>query len=143
MLNYRRIFSFIVILFIIFSPQTYAEDSDVNNSIIYPCPQPFSIDARSAIYCINILRNSRYLEKTDDSAKYKIVEVETVWSWFLKYDESFPEGYRKRYDIIVNGIAIDWDNSFIEYGGKMINMKLLFLYRNQNPPAGLGHYLSE
>ncbi len=107
---------------------------DIPDGILIPGPEPFSLDVRSAIYCISLLKNNRYIEKKSESEKYRIIKVDTVWSWFLDYDESFPEGYRKRYDIIVNGTPLDWDHSFIEYGGEMINMRLLFLYRNQYPP---------
>ncbi len=112
-------------------------------SIIVPGPEPFSLDVGTAIYCIHLLKNNYYIEKTDKSAKYKIIDVKTIWSWFLKYDESYPEGYRKRYDIIVNGEPVDWDNSYIEYGGEMINLRLLFTYRNQHPPETLEDYISE
>ncbi|MDC7124116.1 MAG: hypothetical protein PQJ46_01015 [Spirochaetales bacterium] len=140
----KEIYVLILTLFI-FSNLLYAQDSTEKNTdtkdTIVKTPEPFSIDARSAIYCINLLKNNRYLEKQNNKAKYNIIEVKTVWSWFIKYDESFPEGYRKRYDIIVNGNNMDWDNSYIEYGGKMINLKILFLYRNQYPPESLKDYI--
>ena len=104
-------------------------------------PEPFSLDGGSAIYCIHLLKTVRFFELRDENGKSEIVNVETVWSWFLEYDEEFPEGYRKRYDIIVNGSALDWDNSFIEYGGEMINLRLLFLYRNQHPPESFKQYM--
>ncbi|MDC7241002.1 MAG: hypothetical protein PQJ50_11645, partial [Spirochaetales bacterium] len=63
------------------------------------------------------------------------------WSWFLDHDESFPKGHRNRYDIIVNGEALDWDNSYFEYGNDLVNLRLLFLYRNQHPPESFGDYL--
>ena len=136
---------FIFSLFLILGNQLYAQDSVefylANDTIIIPGPDPFSLDVRSAIYCINLLKNNRYIEKNDESDKAIIVEVETVWSWFLDYDENYPEGYRKRYDIIVNGNPLDWDNSYIEYGGEMLNLRLLFLYRNQYPPKSLEYYL--
>jgi hypothetical protein len=131
-------------LCLLFSSQLYALDTSEagsgNESAIIPGPEPFSLDAASAIYCINLLKNNRYLEKNGVYGKYGIVEVKTVWSWFLEYDESYPEGYRKRYNIIVNGTPLDWDNSYIEYGGEMLNLRLLFLYRNQYPPESLDYY---
>ena len=126
-------------IFLLITNQIYAQNSASSDSIIVPAPDPFSLDARSAVYCINLLKNNRFL-KEDESGKSRIVEVQTVWSWFLEYDESFPEGYRKRYDIIVNEEPLDWDRSYIEYGGEMLNIRLLFLYRNQYPPEGLEYY---
>lgn len=134
-------------LILILSNQIYAQQSSTpdpaSNTIIVPGPNPFSLDAGSAVYCINLLKNNRFLKKVDDSVELRIIEVNTVWSWFLEYDESFPEGYRKRYDIIVNGSPLDWDNSYIEYGGDMLNLRLLFLYRNQHPPTSLKAYTAD
>ena len=47
------------------------------------------------------------------------------------------KGIDARYDIVVNGGSLDWDNSYIEYGGEMVNFRLLFTYRNQYPPKHL------
>lgn len=139
-----RKLSLIFSLFLILSSQLYAQDSTESDApydkIIIPGPNPFSLDVGSAIYCINLLKNNRFIEKKDESEKYRIIEVQTVWSWFLEYNKSYPEGYRKRYDIIVNGMPLDWDNSYIEYGGEMLNLRLLFLYRNQYPPESLDYY---
>lgn len=107
------------------------------DSIILPEPDPFSLDALSAIYCIDLLRNNQFIETRDSAGKPGIVKVTKVWSYFLGLDESYPEGHRLRYDIIVNEVPLDWDNSFIEYGGDMLNLRLLFLYRNQYPSPGL------
>ena len=143
MLNYKpgvRTFTLIFSFFMILSHQLYAQDLTVSDTILIPGPIPFSLDAGSAIYCINFLKNNRFIEKKDESDKYRIVEVQTVWSWFLEYDKSYPERHRNRYDIIVNGTPLDWDNSYIEYGSEMLNLRLLFLYRNQHPPKSLEYY---
>jgi hypothetical protein len=119
----------------------YAQDETIEEtnpySIIIPGPEPFSLDDRSAIYCINLLRNNRYIEINEETGKSEIVEVHTVWSYFLGLNENYPAGHHLRYDIIVNGEPINWDDSYIEYGGDMINLRLLFLYRNQYPPSNL------
>lgn len=119
----------------------YAQDTVVPStepdSFIIPGPEPFSLDARSAIYCINLLRNNRYIEVNKQTGKSKIVEVHKIWSFFLTLDERYPEGHHRRYDIIVNEKPLNWDESFIEYGGEMINLRLLFLYKNQYPPQNL------
>ncbi|MDA3811154.1 MAG: hypothetical protein PF518_12600 [Spirochaetaceae bacterium] len=121
-------------LFLILGSQLDAQNPD---SVIIPGPVPFSLDATSAIYCINLLKNNRFIEFKNDTGKTEIVKVHTVWSIFLGLDENYPKGHHRRYDIIVNGTPLDWDKSFIEYGGEMINLHLLFLYRNQYPPQGL------
>lgn len=131
-------------LLLILNTQLWAQDSAASSTaadnIILENPDPFSLDAESAVYCINLLKNNRFIEKKDESGKYKIIEVNTIWSWFLDFDESYPEGHRRRYDIIVNETPLNWDNSYIEYGSEMINLRLLFLYRNQYPPKSLEYY---
>jgi len=127
----------IVSLLLIFICQLSAQDSNV-----IPGPLPFSLDSVSAIDCIELLRRNRFIEVHDENGSSSIVKVQTVWSFFLDRDENYPEGHQLRYDIILNGEPLDWDNSFIEYGGDMINLRLLFLYRNQYPPQGLKYIIS-
>lgn len=108
-------------------------------SVIIPGPEPFSVDAQSAVYCIDLLRANRFIQVKKESGKTSNVKIETVWSVFLGEDESYPAGHNRRYDIIVNNEPLDWDNSYIEYGGDMLNLRLLFLYKNQHPPRGLDY----
>ena len=131
---------YLLISFFLLSLPLYAQSGDSESefgSVLYSEPQPFSLDARSAIYCIEILKNTPFIEVKDETGASTVVKVGTVWSLFLGIDEQFPEGCRRRYDIIVNGEALDWKNSFIEYGGEMLNLHLLFLYRNQHPGQDL------
>ncbi len=116
-----------------------AQDRD--GSLLVPAPDPFSLDTESAIFCINLLKGNRFLEKSMETEEYRVVQVETVWSWFLAYDEGYPEGHRLRYDIIVNGETLDWERSYIEYGTDIVNLKILFLYRNQHPREGSPDYI--
>ena len=134
------LFIITVVILLMINNRISAQGSSSGDPIIVPGPDPFSLDVVSAIYCINLLKNNRFLEKNEESGSLEVIEVETIWSWFLDYDESLPEGYRKRYDIIVNGSPLNWDNSFVEYGGEMLNLRLLFLYRNQYPPENLEYY---
>lgn len=130
----------ITILIIVTAPLHGQDDSmSQYNTFSYtiPGPEPFTIDDSSAIYCINLLRSTPFIEVKDETGNTGIVKVKTVWSYFLGVDESYPKGHQLRYDIIINGEPLDWNNSFIEYGGDMINLRLLFLYRNQHPPGNL------
>ena len=106
-------------------------------SVILPSPQPFSVDQDSAKYCIWLLKQVGLIQQLEENGKTGITKVETVWSYFLDVDRSYPEGHQLRYDIYLNGSPLDWDNSYIEYGGEMLNMRLLFIYRNQHPANGL------
>jgi hypothetical protein len=128
-------------LLLLLSGTLYTQDAGTTDldpdSVIIPGPVPFSLDANSAKYCIQLLKGNRFIEFKNDTSKSTIIEVHTVWSFFLGLMENYPEGHRLRYDIIVNGTPLDWDNSFIEYGGELINLRLLFTYRNQYPPQDL------
>ena len=104
-----------------------------SGTVIFPEPVPFSLDSISAIDCIALLRETHFLQVKNDEGESATLVVNTVWSYFLGYDERYPEGHRLRYDIIVNGSPLDWDRSFIEYGEEMLNLRLLFLYRNMHP----------
>jgi len=128
-------------LLLVVSGQLCAQITDdsetTHDSIIISGPVPFSLDANSAIYCIDLLKENRFIEFKNNTGKTTIIDVHTVWSIFLGFEQNYPEGHRRRYDIIVNGTTLDWDNCFIEYGGEMINLRLLFTYRNQYPPPDL------
>ena len=143
MLSIRK-FALSLSLLLILSGQLCAQNTATEEtdpeSFIIPGPVPFSLDASSAIYCINLLKNNRYIENDNETGKATIIEVQKVWSFFLGLDENYPAGHHLRYDIIVNEVPLNWDNSFIEYGGEMLNLRLLFLYRNQYPPQGLKYH---
>lgn len=142
-MSYLRKIVLSISLFLILGSQVAAQNDrapeTAPDSIIVPGPDPFSLDATSAIYCIDLLKNNRFIEIKNKTGKNEIVKIHTVWSIFLNLDKNYPEGHQRRYEIIVNGTPLDWDKSFIEYGGKMLNLHLLFLYRNQYPPRGLDY----
>lgn len=131
-------------LFLFLNNQLFAQnetDSDSSfDTIIVPGPIPFSLDAISAINCIELLRRNRFIQVNDENGTSYIVKVQTVWSISLGLNESYPGGHQRRYDIVLNGKPLDWDHSYVEYGGEMINLRLLYLYRNQYPPQGLKYY---
>ena len=144
MLRYKTGLIFTLVSFLFLMPVNHPGAQDTAESVkIFPEPEPFSLDAGSAVYCISLLKNNHHMEKNTVTGKYRIIEVDSVWSWFLDYDTSYPEGYRKRYDIIVNGSPLDWNDSYIEYGEEMMNMRMLFLYRNQVPPDNFDVYYSD
>ncbi len=70
----------------------YAQNTETQEtesySIIVPATVPFSLDARSAIYCIELLRDNRFVEVDKETGKSKTIEVDTVWSIFLGLNES-------------------------------------------------------
>ncbi|WP_028973203.1 hypothetical protein [Spirochaeta cellobiosiphila] len=109
------------------------------DSILHPSPTPFSLDGQSAVYCKRILRNNFILELQDDG-KYTTIMVKTVQAQFLNWDTTYPLGMQKRYDILINGHKLDWNKTYIQYGKEMINLRVLFTYKNQQLPEDLEKY---
>lgn len=106
-------------------------------SRILPEPRPFTVDAQAAQIAINLARSAMFLLHQSPGQPRRIIPVRQVWAEFQFADETFPPGYRRRFDVVVNQEPLDWANTYIEYGGRMISMKVLFTYRNQDP--GLGY----
>jgi hypothetical protein len=52
-----------------------------------------------------------------------------------------PVGHQYRFNLLVNGESLDWEQTYVEYDGKLTNLRLLFTYRNQHPPPDLIYFL--
>ena len=61
---------------------------------------------------------------------------------FTGLDPGAYEGHQSRYDIELNGEPLDWDHTYIEFGGEMVNLRLLFTYRNQGPVPDVPYRLT-
>ncbi len=114
-----------------------ANDSPPTDSFIVPGPEPFSVDAFSAIQLIAMLKRVGLLEVYVGKLRPDIVAVKTVWAIPVGINSAYPVGHRRRYDIVLNGSRIDWDNTYIFYDEAMTNLRALFTYRNQYPPKDL------
>jgi len=84
-----------------------------------------------------MIRSNGLLEHRTDNGKISIVAVRELWAVFKGVDPTAFAGHRRRYDLVLNGAPLDWDHLFIAYGSGLINLRLLFTYRNQYPPANL------
>ncbi|HUW40147.1 MAG TPA: hypothetical protein VMV90_04000 [Rectinemataceae bacterium] len=107
--------------------------------LILPSPEPFSLSARDAQQAIDMIRSVGLLEFWDGKGQARIVAVRRLWAVFTGYDPRIFAGHRRRYDLVLNGRAMDWDHLYIEYGGGMVNLRALFTYRNQYPPDDLNY----
>lgn len=153
---------FCVLLSALASPENLIADTMPRplTGAIYPSPEPFTLDARAAQLCINLLRQEMFLLGTSDSSspgvaredsadglpenprsgsQKQIIRVRRVWARQVEVDREMPPGHRRRYIIEVNGKPLDMSNHFIEWNGSMVNLQLLFTYRNQYPPRGLNY----
>jgi hypothetical protein len=106
-------------------------------TVIIPGPEPFSLDAYSAVQLIAMLEREHLVEVRDGAGRPNIVVVRTVYAIPSGVMPDYPAGARLRYDIVLNGSPVDWDHTFIVYGEELVNLRALFTYRNQYPPAGL------
>jgi hypothetical protein len=112
------------------------QDTSIQTRIL-PEPVPFTVDAQAAQIAINLMRSAMFLLHQPPGQPRRIIQVRQVWAEFQFADQTFPPGFRRRFDLLVNQEPLDWAHTFIEYGGQMISMKVLFTYRNQDP--GLGY----
>lgn len=108
---------------------------------IVPAPEPFSLGAYDAIDAVWLIRRSGALMWWDHENRPQVVNVRTVESFWTGFDPDAYEGHQNRYSILLNGEPIDWDHLYVEYAGDMINLRLLYTYRNQKPPPDLPYRL--
>jgi hypothetical protein len=102
------------------------------STAIYPAPEPFSVNYYDARLAMAMIRRERLLIRRVGSGR-EIVPVRTIEIRDVGTDDRLPETHRHRYDLVLNGAPLPWDELYIEYGGRLLNLRLLFTYRNQRP----------
>ena len=80
-----------------------------------------------------MIRSEPALLRVDDDGSRATIPVRSVQSVWIDFDPEAYENHQNRYDVELNGEPMDWDHLFIEYDGTMVNLRLLFSYRNQQP----------
>ncbi|MFW6292225.1 MAG: hypothetical protein ACOC7V_07825 [Spirochaetota bacterium] len=108
---------------------------------IVPAASPFSLGSYDVIDAVWLIRRAGFLQRWDYENRPETVAVRTVSSAWVGYDPNAYEGHRNRYTIILNGEPIDWNHLYVEYAGDMLNLRLLYTYRNQKPPPDLPYRL--
>ncbi len=108
---------------------------------IVPAPEPFTLNSYDVIDAVWMLRRVRFLQRWDGQTRPETIVVRTAESVWVGYDPDAYEGHRNRYDIVLNGESIEWDLLYIEYANDMVNLRLLYTYRNQQPPPDLPYRL--
>lgn len=101
---------------------------------ILPAPEPFSLNSYDVIDAVLLLRRVRFLQRWDYESAPETVVVHTARSVHVGFDPDAYYAHQNRYSILLNGEPIDWDHLYVEYAGDMINLRLLYTYRNQKPP---------
>lgn len=110
------------------------------SSVIWPAPEPFSLNGYDALQAMALIRRAGLLvERTGEGRRTVVVDsVDAVPAEPLP---DYPPGHRDRWDLILNGEAISWDTLYVEYGGRLLSLRLLFTYRNQRPVPDIPYVL--
>ena len=93
------------------------------------------VGAQDVIQAVTMIRRVPALLRVDELGSRTLVPVRSVLSQWVGYEADLPENHRNRYDVLLNGAALDLDHFYIEYDGAMTNLRALFTYRNQTPPG--------
>ncbi len=112
------------------------------SATIFPTPDPFSVNGYDALQAIALLRRAGMVMKVDGDFR-EIIAVRSVEAEKIPPIDSMPEGHVERYDLLLNGEPLRWDLHYVEYGGRMVNLQLLFTYRNQRPVPDVPFILDE
>ncbi len=134
--KYRKLASLTLCLLLL----TAAVSSQETGGIIVPSPEPFSLNSYDVRHAAALLKRALLFEVRDERGARKTIAVKTIRIYISGYNEDGMLGRKIRYDIEVNGSPLDWDNSYIEYEGKMMNLRALFTYRNQYPPDNIQYF---
>jgi hypothetical protein len=107
---------------------------------IYPAPDPFTLNGYDALQAMAIIRREGLLiERTGDGRD--IVVVDSIEAIPAEPIEDYPPQHRQRWDLLLNGEPLRWDTTYIEYGGRLMSLRLLFTYRNQRPVPDIPYIL--
>ena len=99
----------------------------------FPAPEPFSLNGYDARQAMAMIRRVGLLVRGGNTASREIIVVDSVEAVRGEVIDGYPPLHRQRWDILLNGAPVDWDDTYIEYGGRLVNLQLLFTYRNQRP----------
>ena len=118
--------------------ELFPERSHSRPSVIVPASEPFTLNAYDATQALWLVRRSLLLQRWVPGEPRRNIMVREVRAVLVAIDENAPTpALRPRYDLWVNGAPLDWDYTFVEHGRSMVNLQLLFTYRNQHPPVAL------
>ena len=120
------------VLFTIIAPQASTQDWR-RDGPPYPAYVPFSLNSYDVIHAVLMIRREFALIHVDEDGHTAILPVHNVHSYWVGFDPDAFENHQNRYDVMLNGEPLDWDHTYIEYDGDMVNLRILFTYNNQRP----------
>jgi hypothetical protein len=90
---------------------------------------------RDALAAVRLLRFQRYIMEVLPNGKRRTVNVQAVDMGLVELERLPPpyaDGtYESRWDLLLQGRPIDPRNYAIYYGGKIINLAVLFTYQSE------------
>lgn len=112
----------------------------------HPAPDPFSVNSYDAAQAVWMIRRAGLLMVQRPGQRRpeirSLSHPRAVESVHIGTDENaISPVHRERFDIVIDGEPLDWEHTFIQFGGQMVNMMALFSYRNQALPPGLQRYV--
>lgn len=124
--------TFLLLIVLAWTVYSVAAEEDWNPPLV-PAPQPFTVNSYDAIDAVLMIRRAGLLQYRYADGTTEIVPVRSVYSYWVGFDPHAYENHQNRYDLMLNGEPIDWGNLFVHYDGEMINLQMLYTYRNQRP----------
>ncbi|MFO7730916.1 MAG: hypothetical protein R6V86_09140 [Spirochaetia bacterium] len=110
---------------------------------LLPASEPFTLNLYDAQMAEALLWRVGMVEVRTGANSTRLIRVKKVRiEYVAKYPE-LPEPFQKRFDIRLNGQALEWNKTYIEYDFRMVNMRMLFTYRNERPVPNVPYYLDE
>lgn len=103
------------------------------SSSVFTTPDPFTVNGYDARHAMALVRRAGLLIRDSGAGPREIVAVRSVEAVRAGSLPEMPPGHRDRWDLLLNGEPLEWESMYIEYGGELLNLQLLFTYRNQMP----------
>ncbi|MFO7848994.1 MAG: hypothetical protein R6V67_03440 [Spirochaetia bacterium] len=110
---------------------------------LLPSSQPFTLSLYDARMAKAMLERVGLVQVERGSDSSRNVKVKAVRIVYVGKDADLPEPHHLRFDLELNGGSLDWNNTYIKYDSKMMNMRALFTYRNQRPVPEGPYHLNE
>jgi hypothetical protein len=129
-----------VLLLLLYPVPAAAQESQASGML--PSPAPFTLNIYDAMMAASMLERVGFVQIREGKGEVRTVAVESVRIVRAGTDARYPEPHDRRYDILLGGTELEWNRTYIEYDFRMVNMRLLFTYRNQRPVPDVPYYLN-
>jgi hypothetical protein len=127
----------VVLFSVLIAVPAPAEGPEKESAGLLPAPRPFTLNLYDARMAKAMLERVPAVQMRDGGRFPEQVPVKDVRIVYVGEDPERPGQRRYRYDLYLNGRPLDWTHTYIEYDFEMVNLRMLFTYRNQRPvPEG-------